>query len=656
MPMLDFERINQTALVRLPDLLPELLPEGRLHGREYRCGDLAGNPGQSLSINVYTCAWSDFATGDKGGDPVSLVAAVRGVSQTEAAQWLGGINTTQQHRPASKRPLATWESAPTDTPPQAINHPEHGRPTTTWEYRGSKGELLGYACRFDHAGKKKAVIPYTHGMDNKTGETGWRWKSFTEPRPLYGIDRLKQRPNAPALVVEGEKTADAAQRLIPGVVVITWPGGSGAAAKADFEPLKGRRVAIWPDHDEPGRKAGEIVARTALKAGAAEVSIIEPPPDKADGWDLADAEAEGWTAEHVTEWIKGHRRKVVTDEQEEAAPDTVETARHGGGLVAVTIGAFLAREFPPRSNLLSPWLPSQGLAMVFAYRGVGKTHFALGVAYAVASGGSFLGWQAPEPVGVLYIDGEMPGPVMQERLSEIVRSNDKQATAPFILLTPDLQPEGMPRIDSDEGQAAIESILTDDIKLIVVDNISTLSGAKENDGDGWGPIQGWALKQRAAGRSVLFVHHSGKGGAQRGTSRREDVLDTSIALRRPVDYQLDQGAVFEIHFEKARGIHGEDVKPLEATLTTDDHGIMAWHTRTVEDSTFDRVVGLLNEGMSQNEVANELNINKSSVSRHAKKAKAAGLVESKKEPVKRKGAVVKRDIGGGLVELTKGAP
>jgi putative DNA primase/helicase len=299
-------------------------------------------------------------------------------------------------------------------------------------------------------------------------------------------------------------------------------------------------------------------------------------------------------------------------------------------LVAVGIGEFLVHEFSPRSNLLSPWLPLQGLTMVYAYRGIGKTHFALAVAYAVASGGSFLGWKAPTPVGVLYIDGEMPGAVMQERLSAIVTSNDQEATAPFILLTPDLQPEGMPRIDTDEGQAAIESLLTDQIRLIVVDNISTLTGARENEADDWTPIQDWALKQRAKGRSVLFVHHSGKGGKQRGTSRREDVLDTVIALRRPVDYEPDQGAVFEVHFEKARGIHGEDVRSIEATLTTDDHGRMTWRTRTVENSTFDRVVALLNDGLNQNDIAAELGINKSNVSRHAKKAKKAGLIETKK--------------------------
>ncbi len=298
-------------------------------------------------------------------------------------------------------------------------------------------------------------------------------------------------------------------------------------------------------------------------------------------------------------------------------------------VMPITINDFLAREFPPRKSLLAPWLPSQGLVMVYAYRGIGKTHFALGVAYACVSCGMYLGWQAPAAVGVLYIDGEMPGPVMQERLSAIITSNEREPAAPFILLTPDLQPEGMPRIDTDEGQAAIESVLTDEIRLIIVDNISTLSSARENEADGWTPVQAWALKQRAMGRSVLFVHHSGKGGAQRGTSRREDVLDTVIALRRPVDYEPDQGAVFEVHFEKARGVYGDDVRPIEARLCTDDDGVMTWETRTVEDSTFDRVVELMNDGLTQKDVATELNINKSTVSRSVKKAEGLGLIKVK---------------------------
>lgn len=632
---INFQSINQEALGRLPELLLELLPGGRIDGHEYRCGDLTGGPGDSMGVNLDTGRWADFADTVKGGDVVSLVAAIHRCDQGDAARWLESWLGIDRPAPAIRQPkptTGTWTTIPAPVPPAAIHHPRHGNPSATWEYRGMAGEILGIVCRFDQPDGEKEVIPYTHGID-ATGKAGWKWRAWPEPRPLYGLDRLAQRPDAPVLIVEGEKTADAAQRLLPAAVAVSWPGGSNATGKADFSPLKGRRAAIWPDNDEPGRKAAEAVARAALAAGAAEVFIVDVPPGMVETWDLADAEAEGWTPGQVAEWIKSHHRKVepapmgLNQDQPPAVDKECGAPTAGGSdrVRPVGIHEFLSFEFPPRENLLSPWLPSQGLAMVYAARGIGKTHFALGVAYAVASGGRYLGWQSPTPAGVLYIDGETPGAVMQERLAAIAASNALEAVAPFEILNPDLQPNGMPRIDTPDGQAEIESILTPEIKLIIIDNISTLTQTKENEADGWTPVQAWALRQRSIGRSVLFVHHAGKGGQQRGTSRREDVLDTVLSLRRPVDYHPDQGAVFEVHFEKARGIYGDDVKPIEASLTTNDDGLNIWGTRTVEAGTFDRVVQLLNEGMKQHEIVAELGVNKSTISRHVKRAKAEGL-------------------------------
>ena len=312
-------------------------------------------------------------------------------------------------------------------------------------------------------------------------------------------------------------------------------------------------------------------------------------------------------------------RAAATDSQA-LQPDSLP-------LRSVTAAELLAMELPPRRNLLSPWLPAQGLAMIYGARGVGKTHISLGVAYAVASGGEFLGWKAEEPRGVLFLDGEMPAAVLQERLAYLAAFSDKEPAAPLVLLTPDLQEHGMPDLASEAGQEAIDAQVTDDIGLLVVDNLSTLvRSGKENEAEGWQPVQTWALRHRAKGRSVLFIHHAGKGGQQRGTSRREDVLDTVIALRRPPDYSPEEGAVFEAHFEKARGLHGDDVAPFEARLTADPQGSLAWTTRPLEDSTRDRVIDLLNDGLSQSDVARELDVNKSTVNRHARKAKELGLL------------------------------
>ena len=111
-------------------------------------------------------------------------------------------------------------------------------------------------------------------------------------------------------------------------------------------------------------------------------------------------------------------------------------------------------------------------------------------------------------------------------------------------------------------------VISRDAELIVVDNLSTLCrGLKENDADSWVPVQSWALAQRRVGKSVAFIHHGGKSGQQRGTSRKEDVLDTVISLRRPPDYSAEQGCRFELHFEKTRGFHGPDAEPFEARLS-----------------------------------------------------------------------------------------
>jgi len=286
----------------------------------------------------------------------------------------------------------------------------------------------------------------------------------------------------------------------------------------------------------------------------------------------------------------------------------------------VTLAELLDKELPPRENVLAPWLPCQGLAMIHAPRGVGKTHIALGIAYAVACGGSFLRWQAVTPRNVLIIDGEMPG------LASIVKSGETEPQAKIEFITPDFQSGCMPDLTRDEDQAALEDVIADK-DLIIVDNISTLCRTgRENEAEGWLPVQEWALRMRAAGKSVLFIHHSGKGGSQRGTSRREDILDTVINLRHANDYRHEDGAVFEVHFEKARGIYGDDVAPFVAQLRTDEHGVQCWLTQSLEESTYKKVIALHEEGLTQREIAEELGKNKSTISRHLTRAKNEGLI------------------------------
>ncbi|MDR0828475.1 MAG: helix-turn-helix domain-containing protein [Desulfovibrio sp.] len=129
--------------------------------------------------------------------------------------------------------------------------------------------------------------------------------------------------------------------------------------------------------------------------------------------------------------------------------------------------------------------------------------------------------------------------------------------------------------------------------------------------------------------SAILIHHQGKGGDQRGTSGKEDILDTVISLKRPADYRSDQGARFEVHFTKARGLIGEGARPFEAQLMSEGEALV-WSARDIENVRLDQVQSMLADKMSIRDIAEELGISKSSVHRL-------------------KNRLVSGDMGGGLM-------
>ena len=318
-----------------------------------------------------------------------------------------------------------------------------------------------------------------------------------------------------------------------------------------------------------------------------------------------------------------------------AAKESTENASTSGDPVSVIpstrlrpldLREFLKLAIKPREMLLDPILPEKGLAMLYAARGTGKTHVALGIAFAIATGTKFLKWTAPKPRRVLLIDGEMPAAALQERLASIIASTPELELDPanIQIIAGDLiEAGGIGNLASTEVQGELAGWLNG-VDVLVLDNLSSLTAViRDNDAESWGPIQEWLLRLRRRGISVLIVHHAGKGGQQRGTSRREDVLDTSISLRHPADYSPVDGARFEVHLEKARGVHGDAAKPFEARLETRD-GRAIWTTRELEDANRARVEALLDDGLSVREIADETGIPKSTVHRLKKAIEAAG--------------------------------
>lgn len=155
-----------------------------------------------------------------------------------------------------------------------------------WDYRDERGRLLYRVCRFQMPNGGKTDRPLSYGED-ATGKRGWKLRAPPSPRPLYGLDRLANRPEAPVVICEGEKSADAARELFTDFVAVTSPNGSKSASRADWRPLIGRSIAIWPDADVEGRDYARDV-KSALAHLGVSVRIVAVPDTFPRGWDLAD--------------------------------------------------------------------------------------------------------------------------------------------------------------------------------------------------------------------------------------------------------------------------------------------------------------------------------------------------------------------------------
>ena len=383
---IDFRRVADAALASLESLVAEWLPGGRREGHEFK----ALNPTRadskvgSFSINLNTGAWCDFATGDKGGDAISLLAYLDGVAQLEAAKRLadrlglgpkadaaGKAGVVLGRAAAASSPESKpgrrgeWDAivpAPAHASELPKAHIKRGKPEAVWEYRSAGGELIGAVYRFRTSDGGKEVLPCCWAKHGASGKQEWRWLAFPEPRPLYGLDKAGA---GMVLVVEGEKCADAARAAMPtSWAVVTWPGGAKAVDKADWSALAGRKVIVWPDCDaqqgkdgqtlpegeQPGVRAAERVAELLL-AQQCDVRIvaIPAPGAKPAGWDVADAIAEGWSAAQVRGFVLGNLRRPASADgastpDQAAPPDDWkrDLVRSGNGaLLSCVPNAFL---------------------------------------------------------------------------------------------------------------------------------------------------------------------------------------------------------------------------------------------------------------------------------------------------------------------------
>ena len=341
----------------------KLLPSGKWVGNEYEIKNptRSDNKLGSFRINGVTGKWSDFATNDAGNDPISLTAYIKGISQVEACHYIGvprlekntakisaeahtAANTNNKNNStvedteltdeaileSEQEAIANADNKPTEeefTEP-SLNVPEFTENNLSrrtkdrfkngklsfYHYYSSKNVPVGCVVRCDKdvAGDKyKSFAMHSYDYIKKQWQASWS----VEGKPLYNLPKIVAKPDATILIVEGEKTAEAAKQLFPDYVVTTSCSGAGSPRKTNWSHLSGRDVIISPDNDAGGAKYARVVNDILLahsvnsiqgldvkKLGRFKIENSQPKargervPDK---YDLADCLADGWTSELI---------------------------------------------------------------------------------------------------------------------------------------------------------------------------------------------------------------------------------------------------------------------------------------------------------------------------------------------------------------------
>ena len=298
----------------------------------------------------------------------------------------------------------------------------------------------------------------------------------------------------------------------------------------------------------------------------------------------------------------------------------MERMQNATDLSILTANQLMAADRPPRSDLLPPWLSSDTAALVYGPPGIGKSFLALGIAWAVASGGSFLGWRAPKARRVLYVDGEMGAAELRARLALFGKLPDT------LSIVPHDRPGGA-RLDLGEEDGIVRLMAGwNDPQLLVLDTLSALSPSARADRDPerQDALHCFLLHLKQSRRAVLMVDHANKRGALNGRASRARAADLVMALRPPGAGTACGNARFEIHFEKTR--QHVPLFPIAAELQTVD-GAAAW--RWDAACRVDRLAALVRQGLSRSDVCAALGIERSWFFRLKAEARARELLPPK---------------------------
>jgi putative DNA primase/helicase len=501
-------------------------------------------------------------------------------------------------RGIDRLPLGAMYLPPTEELTMLGNYRDYPALTMLGNYRHYPAMVKSICDNESHLRGALVTFLNRDGTQNLRGDKGKSVRRMFGPIK-GGFVQLTAWPQAdqPLIVAEGVEDAMSLAQLHGHAAIAALSANNMKALKAP--PCS--ELLVFADNDDTGQEAAPHLAARHHNAGGT-VCLLSPPADFKDWNEALQAASE--------RDLENYRRQLA-----EARP--FEGAYQ---VTALTMREVLELEVPDLEYLVEPWLTKASLAMVHAQRGEGKTRFVMAVTHAVATGQDFAAWQVPAAARVLYVDGELPTALLQKRLKELGEASEN-----FCVVSRDiLLREGvvLPDLATDEGRAFLDAIIErHHSEVIVLDSLSTLirSGI-ENEAESWAPIQYWMLGHRSRGRTVILIHHQGKSGTPRGTSKKEDTLDTVIALEevKDDDEASDTGSTFKLKFGKKREFYGKDAAPLLLHLSTVS-GTAEWSHELARDKQRDTAEALRQQGMTQGQIATELGVTQQRVSKLLKK-------------------------------------
>ena len=392
-------------------------------------------------------------------------------------------------------------------------------------------------------------------------------------------------------------------------VIITRGAQNGSLVKNHLNGTS--LVYLWTQNDAHGEKWQKDICAIANAA----VKRVQIPRQYKD----------------LNDWIRARplsdqlRAAIANAEVLKQAERSWSDALDEG---VVTARELRELELQPRRKLLGEWFCEGDLGFIFASRGVGKTWFALGIARALSNGGEFGHWRAYNRVKVLYVDGEMPPDLMRDRCDGLNGCSGELEFLNHEILFE--RTNKVLNIIEPEVQSAItKRCVATGTKVLILDNLSTLaSGMKENEADSWELVNSWLLELRRLKIAVVILHHAGRSGEMRGTSKREDNVFWTIVLDdTKKDADDKRGARFVSRFTKPSRNTQDEIPAYEWHLVTDNASgqVSVSYKQT---QTLELFRQCIEDGVADNmELAEELKVSRGTISKWAKKGINAGWLK-----------------------------